>query len=79
MLLVNKERLYFCTYQLSLLLGEEAVASPSIGNTTVRFNNVHASGYNSAGSERIWMKFGALRVQFKVTTSLQHVTNNENC
>jgi len=27
-----------------------------------RFNDVHASGYNSAGSERIWMKFGALRV-----------------
>jgi len=27
-----------------------------------RFNNVHASGYNSAGSERISMKFGALRV-----------------
>ena len=23
-----------------------------------RFNDVHASGYNSAGSERIWMKFG---------------------
>jgi len=27
-----------------------------------RFNDVHASGYNSAGSERIWMKFGELRV-----------------
>jgi len=27
-----------------------------------RFNDVHASGYNSAGSERIWMKFGALWV-----------------
>jgi len=27
-----------------------------------RFNDVHASGYNSVGSERIWMKFGALRV-----------------
>jgi len=27
-----------------------------------RFNDVQASGYNSAGSERIWMKFGALRV-----------------
>jgi len=26
-----------------------------------RFNDVHASGYNSAGSERIWMKFGTLR------------------
>ena len=25
------------------------------------FNDVHASGYNSAGSKRIWMKFGALR------------------
>jgi len=25
-----------------------------------RFNDVHASGYNSAGSEPIWMKFGAL-------------------
>ena len=24
----------------------------------VRFNNVHAFGYNFAGSERIWMKFG---------------------
>ena len=27
-----------------------------------RFNDVHAFGYNSAGSERIWMKFGELRV-----------------
>jgi len=27
-----------------------------------RFNDVHASGYNSAGSKRIWMKFGALGV-----------------
>ena len=26
------------------------------------FNDVHAFGYNYAGSERIWMKFGALRV-----------------
>jgi len=25
----------------------------------VRFNDVHAFGYNSAESERIWMKFGA--------------------
>jgi len=31
----------------------------SIGNTLWR---VHAFGYNSAGRERIWMKFGALRV-----------------
>ena len=23
-----------------------------------RFNDVHAFGYNCAGSERIWMKFG---------------------
>jgi len=27
-----------------------------------RLNDVHAFGYNSAGSERIWMKYGALRV-----------------
>jgi len=27
-----------------------------------RFNDVHAFGYNSAGSERIWMKFGEPRV-----------------
>ena len=26
-----------------------------------RFNDVHAFGYNSAGSERIWTKFGELR------------------
>ena len=26
-----------------------------------RFNDVHVSGYYSAGSERIWMKFGTLR------------------
>ena len=26
-----------------------------------RLNDVHAFGYNSAGSERIWMKFGELR------------------
>ena len=25
-----------------------------------RFNDVHAFGYNSAGSEQIWMKFGEL-------------------
>jgi len=25
----------------------------------VRFDGVHAFGYNSAGSEPIWMKFGA--------------------
>ena len=37
-------------------------ASPSIGNTVTRFNDVHATGYNSAGSVRIRMKFGALRV-----------------
>ena len=40
------------------LLGEEAEASPSIE----RLNDVHAFGYNSAGSERVWMKFGELRV-----------------
>jgi len=27
-----------------------------------RLNDVHAFGYNSAGTERIWIKFGALRV-----------------
>jgi len=27
-----------------------------------RFNDVHASGHNSAGRERIWMKFGVLQV-----------------
>ena len=27
-----------------------------------RFNDVHAFGYNSAVSERIWMKFGELQV-----------------
>jgi len=26
-----------------------------------RFNDVHASGYNSAENEQIWMTFGALR------------------
>jgi len=26
----------------------------------VHLNGVHAFGYNSAGSESIWMKFGAL-------------------
>jgi len=29
-----------------------------------RLNDVHAFGYNSAGSERIWMKFGALRISY---------------
>ena len=29
-----------------------------------RLNDVHAFGYNSAGSERIWMNFGALRVYY---------------
>jgi len=45
---------------LSLLLGEEA--SPSIGNTLWHVHDVHVSGYNSAGSVRIRMKFGILRV-----------------
>ena len=27
-----------------------------------RLNDVHAFGYNSAGSERIWVKFGQLQV-----------------
>jgi len=26
-----------------------------------RFNDIYASGHNSAGSERIWVKFGELR------------------
>ena len=26
-----------------------------------RLNDIHVFGYNSTGSERIWMKFGALR------------------
>jgi len=38
------------------------LASPSIANTMARFNDVHASGYNSAVSKRICMKFGALGV-----------------
>jgi len=46
-------------FKITLLLGKEA--SPSIRNTVARFNDVHAFGYNSAESERIWMKFGALR------------------
>jgi len=32
------------------------------GNFVARLNDVHAFGYNSAGSERIWMKFGELRL-----------------
>ena len=45
------------------LLGEEAEASPSIAKYFVaRLNDVRAFGYNSTGSERIWMKFGELRV-----------------
>ena len=31
-------------------------------NFVARFNDVHESGYNSAGSVRIRTKFGALRV-----------------
>ena len=37
-------------------------ASPSIGTTVARFNDVHASGYNSAGSVRIRTEFGVLRI-----------------
>ena len=36
-----------------------------------RLNDVHAFGYNSAGSERIWMKFGVLRV-YCLELSLTH-------
>jgi len=42
------------------LLGEEAVAYWKY--SVACFNNIHVFGYNSAGSERIWIKFGALRV-----------------
>ena len=31
-------------------------------HVVARLNDVHAFGYNSAGSERVWMKFGELRV-----------------
>jgi len=42
------------------LLGEEAAALPSIGNALWRVSTMFTrpTGYNSAGSERIWMKFG---------------------
>jgi len=39
----------------------EARLQPNIGNTTARFDGVHAFGYNSADSEPIWMKSGTLR------------------
>ena len=58
-------RLKDFTISPSLLLGEEAEASPSIAKCkhfVARLNDVHAFGYNSGGSERIWMKFGELRV-----------------
>ena len=32
-----------------------------------RLNDVHAFGYNSTGSERIWMKFGELRVHLMLS------------
>jgi len=43
-----------------LLLGEEAPRSFAKywKYFVARFNDVHAFGYNFAGSERIWMKFG---------------------
>jgi len=48
-----------------LLLGEETEASPSIWKHFVaHLNDVHAFGYNSTGSEQIWMKFGPLRVLY---------------
>jgi len=33
-----------------------------LGNTSARFDGVHAFAYNSAESEPIWMKSGALWV-----------------
>ena len=40
----------------------EAIASAKYWiHFMVRFDDVHAFGYNCAGSERIWMKFGVLR------------------
>ena len=48
---------------LSFFIWLEARLQPNTGNSkyfTVRFHSVHAFGYNSAGSEPIWMKFGAL-------------------
>jgi len=44
-----------------LIIRLEARLYTNIGNTTTRFD-VHAFGYNSAESEPIWMKTGALRV-----------------
>jgi len=51
----------FCV--VLFLLGEEAIAFAEYWkHFVVCFNDDHAFGYNSAGSERIWMKFGVLRV-----------------
>jgi len=45
-----------------------------------RLNGVHAFGYNSTGSERIWMKFGALSTLFAAgrgTFSARSAQNRE--
>jgi len=49
----------------SSITRREAIASPSIGiwkDCIARLNGVHAFVHNSAASELIWMKFGALWV-----------------
>jgi len=47
-------------YKTRIFIRLEARLRPNIGNTLrARFDGVHAFVYNSAGSEPIWLKFGA--------------------
>jgi len=48
-------------YNNKFLLGEKLYSFAEYWkHFMVRLNGVHAFGYNSAGSELIWMKFGAV-------------------
>ena len=54
-------RVYQVNCMLRLITGQEAIASAHYWICfMVRFDGVHAFGYNSARSGPIWMKFGTL-------------------
>jgi len=60
-LLANKH-FEWCTMEQFVIFTRRRSFAEYWKHFVALFNDVHASGYNSVGSERIWMKFGILRV-----------------
>ena len=59
---ISRTPVVYCIHVHSLLVTRRRSFAEYWKYFVARFNDVHAFGYNSAGSERIWMKFGELRV-----------------